>query len=133
MLWMTLSAPLNVLPLSDTIRCGNPQRDVNLLKERMKDWVVISSTASKCTALVVQQVYIQIQVLDVQGAVLSILTMSGPAKSTPVKVNDGTSSTRYDGSVGGGGGAYDVPSILRHKTHLRIACLTWDLPLGIQY
>ena len=133
MFWMTLSAPLNVLLLSDTIRRGNPLRDMNLLKERMKDWVVISSTASEYTALMVQQVYKQIQVLNVQGAVLSILTMSGPAKSTPVKVNDGTSSTRYDGSGGGGGGAYDVPSIIRHKTHLRIACLTWDLPLRIQY
>ena len=45
------------------------------------------------------------------------LMCGGPAKSTPVKVNGGTSLTRDSVSAGGCGGLYGGPSTLRQMTH----------------
>ena len=51
-----LFADLNVLLLSDISFRGTPLLAVNLLKHKINDEAVMSTTKSKCTALVTQQV-----------------------------------------------------------------------------
>ena len=56
----TLCANLNVFPLSESTRLGNPHLAVNRLKQLIKASVVIFGMTSKWAALVAQQVYKQI-------------------------------------------------------------------------
>ena len=73
------------------------------LKLRINDGADMSGTKSKCTALVAQQVYRQIQLfLDVDVTLSHVY--KGPAKSMPVKENGRLSLTLKDGSGGAGGG-----------------------------
>ena len=99
---MVFAADLNVFPLSEIILHGNPLLAVNLLKHLMNDSQLISGTKSKCIALTAQQVYKQIHTLLCVGEP-AILTYIGPAKSTPVWVNAGSSLT-LKFSRGGDGG-----------------------------
>ena len=68
----------------------------------MKVSVDMPGTMSKCTALVTRQVNKQIYTFLVV-ALPSVQISNGPAKSTPVKLNAGSSLTLLAGSGGGGG------------------------------
>ena len=97
-----LAADLNVFPLSEIILRGKPLLAVNRLKLLINDSQLRSGTKSRCTALTAQQVYRQIQTLasvDNPGT----LMYRGPAKSTPVYENAGSSVTLKLGRGGGGG------------------------------
>ena len=79
------STVLNVLALSETIWTGNPHRDVKHLKLRINDAAIISGTKSKCTALVVQQVYRQIHIFIDVDVTLSHSYKGPVVKSTPAE------------------------------------------------
>jgi len=96
-----LAAALKVLALSDSLR-GNPHRAENRLRLLRNEGVVRSGTRSKCTALITQQVYKQIQTFLLFLGLL-VLTYSGPAKSMPVEVNGGSLVTQNLGRGGGKG------------------------------
>ena len=81
----------------------------------MKADAVISGTI---TALVTQQVYRQIQVLN--SSVSPPLMYRGPAKSTPVYVNGGACVSLKLGS-GGGGGPWNGHFL--QTTHRCMSCL----------
>ena len=55
--YIAFAADLKVLPLSDTILCGNPLLEVKRLKHRRKASTVMFGTMSRCTALTTQHVY----------------------------------------------------------------------------
>ena len=76
------------------------------------------------TALVTQQVYKQIHTLLLFMRPC-VLMYSGPAKSTPVMKNGGTSLTRNSGNGGGTGEQYGLPSNLRHTDFCK------DVPYAI--
>ena len=84
------AADLKVFPLSDTILLGRPRRAAKRLKQRRNDWADKLGTTSRCIALTMQHVYIQIQTFSLLAGVV-VLIYSRPAKSTLVYVNGGSS------------------------------------------
>ena len=93
---------MKVFPLSEINLLGNSLLAVKRLKLQRKDTAVISGTMSRWTALTTQHVYRHIQTLLLLTSPL-VLIYSGPAKSTPVYVNAGSSLILNSGSGGGGG------------------------------
>ena len=90
--YIALTADLKVLPLSDTILCGNPCLNVKCLKRLRKAPTVMSRTMSRCTALTTRHVYQHIHtVFSVTSP--SVLICSGSAKSSSTYVNAGSSFT----------------------------------------
>ena len=73
---------------------------MKLLRQQIKAGVVRSGTNSRWTALTVQQVKRQIHTFSLPQP---FFMYKGPAKSTPVYVNGGASSTLNDGNGGGRG------------------------------
>ena len=99
---ITLEEALKVLALSETKSRGSPLLVQNLLRLRMNVFVDKSGTTSTLTALVVQQVYKQIQTFLLFTRPC-VLMYSGPAKSSPVFEKGGASFTQNSGSGGGAG------------------------------
>ena len=132
MVAIVFAADLNILALSEMIRTGNPRLDVKRLKLQINDGADMSGTKSKCTTLVAQQVYRQIQLfLDVDVTLSHVY--KGPAKSMPVKENGWLCLTLKEGSGGADGGWYGLLWNLQQVTHLCKILLTKFLPLTIQY
>ena len=86
---------------------------------------------SKCTALVTKQVNKQIHALPVLLGP-SVRIVNGPAKSTPVKLNAGSSFTLLTGKGGGGGVGNGDPSNLQQTTHRCIIAPTKLRSFAIQ-
>ena len=82
----------------------------------MKVSVHMSRTMSRCTALVTRQVNKQIYTF-LAAELTSVQTSNGPAKSTLVKLNAGSSLTLLTGSGGGGGIGIGCALNLRQVTH----------------
>lgn len=93
--------------------------------------MVRSVTTSKGMAHTTQHVNKQTHTFFAPS-VISCRMYSGPAKSTPVCVNGGTSSTLSVGSGGGGGSWKAGPSYLLQTIHCHKVRLTTLLPLTIQ-
>lgn len=91
-----LEAALKVLPLSEINFRRRPLRAANLFSHGINDSVDMFSTTSRWTALVAKQVNRQIHVFSVFP---SVRIISGPAKSTPVKVNGRSSFTLLTGKA----------------------------------
>ena len=126
-----LEAALKVLPLSEMNLRGSPLRAANHLRHQIKVSVDMSRTMSRCTALVTRQVNKQMYTFLVV-ALPSVRTSNGPAKSTPVKLNAGSSLTLLIGSGGGGSAGNGRPSNLRQVTHQWVILRTKLLPFTIQ-
>ena len=89
---MYFEAALNVFPLSDMNLRGRPLLEANFFKHLRNVAVNKSVTMSRCTARLTKHVNKQIHTFcDLVSP--SVRMVSGPAKSTPVYENAGSSLT----------------------------------------
>ena len=128
---MNLVAALKVFSLSDRNIRGKLLLPANRLTQRMKESIVKLVTVSRCTARLTRQVKRQIYTLF-DWVSEKVWTWSGPAKSTPVYENGGSSLTRNIGIGGGFGTLKCPPSNLLQRVQWWMRLLTRLLPLQIQ-
>ena len=110
---------------------GSPIRLTKLWNACKNESAERASVSSKCTAQVDAQVNKQMNalMLSLDSVVTWNLTLSGPAKSTPVVVNGGPSPSLSGGRSGISEGEYSFPSNLRQMIQLRTTLFTASLPL----